>query len=89
MEYIVALVRATRESPSFDLGVSPRGAAALLKASKAWAWLSGRAYVTPDEVKAMARPTLRHRVMVRPELEIEGIDSDQVLDGILAQVPVP
>lgn len=89
LAYIVALVRATRESPSLELGVSPRGAAALLKAAKAWAWLSGRTFVTPDEVKAMARPTLRHRVMLRPELEIEGMTADQVLDGVLAQVAVP
>ena len=89
LAYIVELVRATRTSPSLSLGVSPRGAAALLKTSKAWAWLSGRAFVTPDEVKTMAKPTLRHRVLVRPELEIEGVDADRVLDGILAQVPAP
>ncbi len=89
LEYVVRLVRETRQSPSLMLGVSPRGAAALLKAAKAWAWLAGRAYVTPDEVKAMARPTLRHRVMVRPELEIEGTDADHVLEGLLAQVPAP
>ncbi len=89
LHYIVELARATRTSPSLTLGVSPRGAAALLKAAKAWSWLSGRGFVTPDEVKAMARPTLRHRVLVRPELEIEGLDADQVLDGLLAQVPAP
>ena len=89
LEYIVAVVRATRESPSLSLGVSPRGATALLHAAKAWAWLSGRDYVTPDEVKAVAKPTLRHRLMVRPELELEGVTPDGVLDGILATVPVP
>ncbi len=89
MRYIVSLVRATRVSPSIQLGVSPRGATALLAVSKAWAWLSGKPYVTPDEVKAMAKPTLRHRLQLRPEVEIEGVDSDQVLDGLLAQVPVP
>ena len=89
MQYVIDLVRATRQSPSLTLGVSPRGAASLLKTSKAWAWLSGRPFVTPDEVKTMAKPTLRHRVLVRPELEIEGIDSDRVLDGLLAQVPAP
>ncbi|MDH3682594.1 MAG: MoxR family ATPase [Acidimicrobiia bacterium] len=89
LAYIIEVVRATRQSPSLSLGVSPRGAAALLKTSKAWAWLSGRAFVTPDEVKTMAKPTLRHRVLVRPELEIEGIDADRVLDGILSQVPAP
>jgi MoxR-like ATPase len=89
LEYIVAICRATRTSPSIELGVSPRGAAALLHASKAWAWLSGRGFVSPDEVKAVARPTLRHRMIVRPELELDGIDADGLLDGILATVPTP
>ncbi|NNF52898.1 MAG: MoxR family ATPase [Acidimicrobiales bacterium] len=88
LRYIVALVRATRSSPSLQLGVSPRGATALLAVSKAWAWLSGQPYVTPDEVKAMAKPTLRHRIQLRPELEIEGVTTDLVLDGILSQVHV-
>ena len=87
--YIVALCRATRESPSLQLGVSPRGATWLLHASKAWAWLSGRSFVTPDEVKAVAKPCLRHRIAVRPELELEGTQADAVLDGILATVPTP
>ncbi len=87
--YIVALVRATRDSPSLRLGVSPRGATMLLHASKAWAWMSGRPFVTPDEVKAVAKPALRHRVQVRPEIELEGVTADGVLDGILASVPVP
>ncbi len=88
-QYIVNLCRATRESPSLQLGVSPRGITWLLHASKAWAWLSGRAFVTPDEVKAVAKPCLRHRIMVRPELELEGTSADAVLDGILATVPTP
>jgi MoxR-like ATPase len=87
--YIVTLARATRDSPSLRLGVSPRGATMLLHASKAWAWMSGRGFVTPDEVKAVAKPTLRHRVQVRPEIELEGVTADGVLDGILATVPVP
>jgi MoxR-like ATPase len=87
--YMVAVVRATRDSPSLQLGVSPRGATALLHASKAWAWLAGRDYVTPDEVKAVVKPALRHRVLLRPELELEGVTADGVLDGILASVPVP
>jgi MoxR-like ATPase len=89
LAYMVALVRATRESPSLNLGVSPRGATALLHASKAWAWLAGRDYVTPDEVKAVAKPCLRHRIAVRPELELEGASADGILDGILAAVPTP
>ena len=89
MGYIVDLCRATRSSPSLSLGVSPRGATALLATSKAWAWLSGRDFVTPDDVKALARPTLRHRVSVRPEAELDGVTPDGVLDGVLASVPVP
>jgi MoxR-like ATPase len=87
--YIVAVCRATRESPSLQLGVSPRGTTWLLHAAKAWAWLSGRDFVTPDEVKAVAKPCLRHRVQVRPELELEGTQADDVLDGLLATVPTP
>jgi MoxR-like ATPase len=89
LAYIVSVCRATRESPSLLLGVSPRGATWLLHAAKAWAWLSGRAFVTPDEVKAVAKPTLRHRIMVKPELELEGAVADSILDGILATVPTP
>lgn len=89
LNYIVQLCRATRESPSLQLGVSPRGMTWLLHASKAWAWMSGRTFVTPDEVKAVAKPTLRHRVLVRPELELEGTAADSVIDGLLATVPTP
>jgi MoxR-like ATPase len=87
--YIVDLARATRQSPSLRLGVSPRGATALQAASRAWAWLAGRDYVIPDDVKALARPTLRHRVQLRPEAELEGATADGVLEAVLASVPVP
>ena len=87
--YVVDLARATRTSPSLSLGVSPRGATALLATSRAWAWLSGRDYVSPDDVKALASATLRHRVSLRPEAELEGVTVDSVLDGVLASVPVP
>jgi MoxR-like ATPase len=87
--YVVALARATRENPSLSLGVSPRGAAMLLHAAKAWAWLAGRTYLTPDEVKTVVKPTFRHRVQVRPELQLEGATADAVLDAILAAVPAP
>ena len=89
LAYIVDLCRATRVSPSLELGASPRGATALLAAAKAWAWLTGRDYVTPDDVKALARPTLRHRVRLRPEAELESVTVDAVLDGVLATVPTP
>lgn len=87
--YIVDLARATRAAPSFQLGVSPRGATALLNTSRAWAWLSGRAFVTPDDVKALALPCLRHRVALRAEAEMDGVQIDDVLGSILAAVPVP
>ncbi|KUI10928.1 AAA family ATPase [Mycolicibacterium acapulense] len=87
--YIVDICAATRHSPSLQLGVSPRGATALLATARSWAWLSGRNYVTPDDVKAMARSTLRHRIQLRPEAELEGVTPDGVLDGTLAAVPVP
>jgi MoxR-like ATPase len=89
LAYVVDLCRATRQSPSLQLGVSPRGATALLAVARAWAWLSGRDYVIPDDVKAMAGPTLRHRVEIRPEAELEGVTADAVLDSVLATVPVP
>ena len=75
LAYIVDIARATRISPSLSLGVSPRGATALLSTSRAWAWLNGRDYVTPDDVKTLATPVYRHRVILRPEAEIEGIDA--------------
>ncbi len=87
--YIVDLCRATRQSPSLRLGVSPRGATALQATARAWAWLAGRDFVIPDDVKALARPTLRHRVQLRPEAELEGATADGVIDAVLGSVPVP
>ncbi|MDH6188995.1 MoxR-like ATPase [Streptomyces sp. CZ24] len=87
--YIVDVCRATRDSPSLSLGASPRGATALLSTARAWAWLTGRDYVIPDDVKALALPTLRHRVQLRPEAEMEGVTPDAVLTPLLARVPVP
>ncbi|GAA3484182.1 MULTISPECIES: AAA family ATPase [Streptomyces] len=87
--YVVDICRATRESPSLSLGVSPRGATALLSTARAWAWLTGRDYVIPDDVKALALPTLRHRIHLRPEAEMEGVTPDSVITAVLAHVPVP
>ncbi|SPT53329.1 regulatory ATPase RavA [Actinomyces bovis] len=89
LAYVVDLVRATRSAPSVALGVSPRGATALLATSRAWAWLSGRSFVTPDDVKALALPTLRHRIQLRPESEMEGVTTESVITGVLRSVPVP
>ncbi|WP_239124047.1 AAA family ATPase [Rhizocola hellebori] len=87
--YIVDICRATRALPAVELGASPRGATSLLITSKAWAWISGRDHVTPDDVKVMARPALRHRLRLRPEAELEGTTPDAVLESVLATVPTP
>ena len=87
--YVVDIARATRVSPSLALGVSPRGATALMATSRAWAWLAGRTFVTPDDVKALAHATLAHRLSLRPEAELEGIGVGAVLDSALGSVPVP
>ncbi len=87
--YAVDLARATRQSPSVKLGVSPRGSTALLAAAKAWAWLNGFDAITPDHVQAMALPVWRHRIQLRPEAELEGVSADAILRSILQQVQVP
>ncbi|MEU8615029.1 MoxR family ATPase, partial [Actinoplanes sp. NPDC048791] len=89
LEYIVDLCRATRVSPALELGASPRGTTALLAVAKARAWLSGRDYVLPDDVKAFAIPTLRHRVRLRAEAELDGVSTDSVLRTVLGAVPAP
>jgi len=89
LAYVVDLARATRESASVKIGVSPRGSTALLSASKAWAWLTGFDRITPDHVQAMALPVLRHRLQLRPEAELEGVDADAVLRSVLQQVRDP
>ena len=87
--YIVDLARATRQSPSVKLGVSPRGTTALLAATKAWAWLQGAEAITPDHVQAMLLPVWRHRIALRPEAELEGVSADTILRAIVQQVQVP
>ena len=87
--YIVDIARATRGAPSLSLGVSPRGATALLATARAWAWMNGRAFVTPDDVKALAHATLSHRLSLRPEAELEGVSVTSVLASAIGSVPVP
>ena len=87
--YVAALVRATRTAAGITMGASPRATVALLKASQAAALLDGRAYVAPDDVKGIARAVLRHRVVVAPELELEGVTPDQALETILEAVEAP
>ena len=87
--YLVALVRATRELPSVALGASPRAAVHLLVAAKAAALLAGRDFVTPDDVAGLAVPVLRHRLILRPEAELERYDADDAVRTALDSVPVP
>jgi MoxR-like ATPase len=89
LQYVVDVCRATRRSPSLTLGVSPRGAIALLATSRAWAYLAGRDFVTPDDVKTMAPATLSHRVRLTTEAELEGSQVQAVLAATMAGVPVP
>lgn len=87
--YITSVVDATRRSPDLLLGGSPRASIGLLLAGKTLAALRGRTYVTPDDVKELAMPLLRHRVILKPEAEIEGLTPDRVIERVLAAVPVP
>ncbi|HEX6507717.1 MAG TPA: MoxR family ATPase [Chloroflexota bacterium] len=89
VEYITAITDATRSSPDLVLGASPRASIALLLAGKTLAALRGRTFVTPDDVKTLAPPTLRHRLILKPEAEIDGLSPDRVVERVLARVPVP
>lgn len=89
VEYVTDIVRRTRDHASVTLGASPRAAVSLLTAAKAVAMLAGRDFVTPDDIKTIAYPALRHRIVLRPEIEIEGVGTDAVLRDVIEQVPVP
>jgi MoxR-like ATPase len=88
-EYIAAIVRATREDTALTLGGSPRATVALFRVARAAAILAGRDFVTPDDVKDFAVAVLRHRIVLAPELEVEGRTSDDVLQTLLSRVPAP
>ena len=89
VDYAVRIVRATREHDGVVLGAGPRGAIALVRVARAKALLEGRVFVTPDDVKSLTLPALRHRITVAPELELESQDSDSVLRSVLEQVEAP
>jgi MoxR-like ATPase len=88
-DYLLAVVRRTREWPAVSLGASPRAAAGLLILAKGYAARDGRDYIIPDDVKDAALPCLRHRLILKPEIELEGFDPDRVIKDILAAVPLP
>ncbi|HEX6903518.1 MAG TPA: MoxR family ATPase [Thermoanaerobaculia bacterium] len=87
--YVVDLIRATRNHPALQYGASPRAANMLAAASRAAAVLEGREFVIPDDVKTLFKPLLRHRVVLAPSAEVDGLGADQVLEQILQQVPAP
>lgn len=89
LNYIVSLIAATRSAHQILLGGSPRASVALLQSSRVVAALDGRQFVTPDDIKLVARPVLRHRLILRPEAELEGLTADQLIESVLAAVPVP
>ena len=89
LQYVLQIVRKTRETERIRIGASTRAGISIGKAAQAWAFLSGRDYVTPDDVKVVARPSLRHRVQLSPQVELEGATVDQVLEEIVGSIPVP
>ncbi|HVY63063.1 MAG TPA: MoxR family ATPase [Planctomycetota bacterium] len=89
IRYIRDIVGATRKSQKIALGGGPRASINLLLSSKALAVLRGRGFVTPDDVKAMAKPVLRHRIVLEPEAELEGLERDQAIEQVLGSVAVP
>jgi len=88
-EYAVRIARTTRDWPGIAIGAGPRGGLALIRCARAAAALADRAFVTPDDIKAVALPALRHRIRISPELELEGQSPDQVLNAVLQQVEAP
>ena len=89
LNYVARIAAASRQSPDVVLGASPRASTHVLLAAKTYAALQGRAYVTPDDVKAVVPPVYRHRLLLKPEAEIEGLDADAVIGRLLGQVEVP
>ncbi len=89
MEYAVQVVRRTRTDDAILVGAGPRASQSLLRASRAWAAMHGRDFVSPDDIRAVSQPVLEHRLLLRPESELEGVRAAEVLDRILHEVPVP
>ncbi|GGM30300.1 ATPase [Paraliobacillus quinghaiensis] len=88
-DYIMQIVRKTREVEAIQFGASTRAAIAIGKTAQAWAYLAGREYVTPDDVKIVARPSLRHRLQLSPYAELEGTNLDEIIQELVGAIPVP
>jgi MoxR-like ATPase len=89
IEFIARIVNETRNNPALYLGASPRASLAILRAAKAFAAMQGRDFVTPEDIKEMAAPVLRHRIILTPEKEMEGLTADDLIDSILKALEVP
>ena len=89
IDYLLNLIHKTRQHPDLLLGASPRASVLWLEASKAQAWLQDRDFVTPDDIKAIALPLLRHRLILKPEAQLDGLEIEGVVNSILNQIPVP
>lgn len=89
MKYIAEITQNTRNSSSISIGASPRASVFLMRAAQAWAAIRGRDFITPEDVKAVIQPVLRHRITLTPEKEMEGISPDQVIALTLEKVEVP
>ena len=89
VDYAVQVVRRTRSDDAVLVGAGPRATQALLRAARAWAALAGRDFISPDDIRAVASPVIEHRILLRPESELEGVRISEVLDRILHEVPVP
>jgi MoxR-like ATPase len=89
VDYLLALVSASRQQPELLLGASPRSAVGWLRAAQAQAWLTDRDFVTPDDIKLMALPLLQHRLILKPEAQLDGVSVEQVIQNLLARIPVP
>ncbi|MGN7298002.1 AAA family ATPase [Ferdinandcohnia sp. SAFN-114] len=89
LNYIIEIVRKTRESETIQFGASTRAAISIGKAAQSWAYLAGRDYVTPDDVKIVSKPALRHRIQLSPHAELEGITIDEIIEELVGSVPVP
>ncbi|WP_223699956.1 AAA family ATPase [Sutcliffiella deserti] len=89
LEYIMQIVRKTRDSDSIRYGASTRAGISIGKAAQSWAYLNGRNYVTPDDIKVVTKPALRHRIQLSPHTELEGATVDQIIEELVGSIPVP
>ncbi len=89
MQYIAKIVHETRENPDLFLGASPRASIAIMQTAKAYSAIQGRDFITPEDVKFVSKPVLRHRVILTPEKEMEGLTTDQIIDQLVEKIAVP